>query len=166
MRLGEKILAKLEENHGSVPYILEVKECGLNIRAEITDLDRLGCIIQQITIQKKNGKDLCSLDEINRDLETIASLITQKITYLLENIAMIEWDKNAAYMILRSNPPERSPDKISYYEIVLSQGNYLSLNRYRYEREKISRVPQPIDLTREVFVRLIEDLAFVLNPPA
>jgi hypothetical protein len=172
MKIAEKILAKLEKecphsNNESVPYPLEIKEQGLKIRTELIDFDRLGCTLHRIALEDEEvslalSKSGCPVDK-NRRLEHLSCQITKKITYLLEDITVIEWDKNTATLLMRSHPPESNNRYISYYEFCLSQGSYLSLTRYRYNRKTGRKIQEPIHLTKEVFVRLINDLATFLQ---
>ena len=168
MRVGEKILATLEKdrtdlNNGSSPYLVEIKEQGLKIGTELIDLDRLGCVLCQITFQAEEA-DAQPLDA-NRGLEHMARQIGERITYLLEGLALVEWDKNSSTLLMRSQPPESNSRYIGYYELLLSQGPYLALTRYRYDRGAGCRSQEPINLTREVFVRLIDDLATIIKTP-
>jgi len=158
MELSQKILSQLEEKGSSLPCRLEIKEGRLEVEAELLDLDRLGCLVRSVTLRNRLAKDL-PLAMANRVLEGVASSIIENIHYLQEDLAIIEWDQGSATMIMRSSPPGQQGEKISYYEIVLSQGWYLKLTRLCYDRSKASRTEQPMTFTREVFVRLIEDLS-------
>ena len=143
MRVAEKILAKLEKerpdlNNRGVPYPLEIEEQGLKMRADLIDFDRLGCIFHQITLQDGGVGSLSILDA-NRRLEFLSRQIVEKITYLLEDLALVEWDKESSTLLMRSQPPESNSRYICYYELLLSQGPYLVLTRYRYDCEASCR---------------------------
>lgn len=87
----------------------------------------------------------------------VAEKLTRRITYLLEPLTPIEIDHDLAVVQMRSTTPQRDRESSTYYELLVKTGGSLSLRRYR---KPTGAIREPIDatLTREVLVRLVDDL--------
>jgi len=93
------------------------------------------------------------LEQVKRIAESLA----ERLTYLLEPIRTIEADADARTVQMRSLPPRRAEDGTrTYYELQVSGGGKLSLSRYVKEPDQ-SRRTIPVQVTREVFSRLLAD---------
>ncbi|MBI2877599.1 MAG: hypothetical protein HYY20_12030 [Candidatus Tectomicrobia bacterium] len=147
MRPAEKLFNELEAkaNAGRVRVI----EADVRIAAEVADFDRLGLAIHRLEIE---GASLPGR------LGRLAEEIPMKLTYLLEPLALIEREEGEPFLLIRSVPPHRQEASIDYYEIRLSGGGPLSLERYGYQRSQRIRERTPMLFTREVFGRLLDDL--------
>ena len=96
------------------------------------------------------------------DLERIGKALAERLTYLMEPIAPIEFDAQECVVQLRSNPPQRDDDGRSYYELLVRRGGEITLTRYRKENGA-GRQQIPATVTREVLSRLVGDFCVVLN---
>ena len=96
------------------------------------------------------------------ELERIGKALSERLTYLMEPIAPIEFDKDACVVQLRSNPPQRGDDGRSYYELLVRRGGEIALVRYRKENGN-ARQRIPATVTREVLLRLVGDFCAVLS---
>jgi hypothetical protein len=96
------------------------------------------------------------------DLGRIGQALSERLTYLMEPIAPIEFDKDACVVQLRSTPPQRDDDGRSYYELLIRRGGEIALARYRKENGA-SRKQIPATVTREVLLRLVGDFCAVLK---
>jgi hypothetical protein len=94
-------------------------------------------------------------------LERIGKAIADRLTYLMEPIAPIEFDAEACIVQLRSSPPQRDDDGRSYFELLVRRGGEISLSRYR-KVNGAGREQIPATVTREVLTRLVADFCSVL----
>lgn len=92
-------------------------------------------------------------------LARLAENLPSQLTYLLEPLALIEREDGEQFLLMRSAPPRRQAGSIDYYEIRLVGGSRLSLERYGFDRDRRIREGRAMVFTREVFDRLLEDLA-------
>jgi len=135
---------------------LSVDHDGQRLRCELVDLDALGCAFTSFSLSsdKLAGATVDALCKIGEQLST-------KINYLLEPIRTVEVDEDQATVQLRSDPPHRDADRITYYELLVQTSGGLVLKRYRGQsgqpREQI-----PAQVTREVFGRLVDDFSAAL----
>ena len=84
--------------------------------------------------------------------------LAARLTYLLEPIRPIEFDREQSVLQLRSSPPDRDEDSTSYYELVARRDGTLSLCRYAKKPGDVRRTI-PVNVTREVFFRLVSDFS-------
>ncbi|MGC4006960.1 MAG: hypothetical protein QM811_29070 [Pirellulales bacterium] len=89
-------------------------------------------------------------------LKTIADVLARRLSYLLEPIGTIEVDGEQCVVQMRSIPPAKDAEGINYYELLVQRGGVLSLVRYR-KTPQTERTVIPAMVTREVFLRLVED---------
>lgn len=94
-------------------------------------------------------------------LKQIAEQLAGRLNYLLEPIRTIETDVDTCTIQMRSLPPRKADDGTrTYYELQVGGGGKLSLCRYAKEPEQ-PRHTIPVQVTREVFGRLIADFVDV-----
>lgn len=120
---------------------------------EVTDL---ACVFQRITVAADSLKDA----PLSR-LEAIAESICRRVVYLLEAIHPVEIDHDRCVVQLRSKPPSRDEQATQYYELVVGSGQ-LTLERYEKQPGQPRRVI-PATVTREVFLRLADDMLAALQ---
>jgi hypothetical protein len=159
----ESLFAK-SSRYQHFPFTLEIEEDGIQGTLEVADLDRLSCVLHRLEI-KKSEEGLESLTRANR-LKDQGEQITQKVTYLLEPLSIIEWDKYTPIVQIRSFPPQVREDFIEFYELLLRGEEHqtsLTLVRYRNQKNNRLRETTPMTLTKEVLERLLEDLFWVLK---
>ncbi|MDY7032015.1 MAG: hypothetical protein SVY10_08910 [Thermodesulfobacteriota bacterium] len=177
MQIGEKILNELDtlrKRHDGVflgspsnsmdslhPKKVKVEEDLIRVEVEVLDVDRLGCSINKLEITKleeqTRGENTCQ--SIKQESEEIK----KRITYLQENMKIIESDALTSTALFRSWPPETRDNSIDYYEINLSGGHSMPFERYRFDRVEKKRTSIPINLTKDIFSRLVNDLACIMK---
>lgn len=93
-------------------------------------------------------------------IEDWAKALSNKITYLLEQIGPLEFDPQAGEAMIRSIQPSQLPHGTVYYEFLLKSaaGNSVSLKRYEAKAGQPGRQPVTMHLTHEVLVRLVQDM--------
>lgn len=133
--------------------LLECHDAGHTLRAQLSALDKLGCAFQTFEVRS----DALALAGMDR-LKLVADALSHRLTYLLEPISPIEIDADQCVVQLRSNPPQKDESGTSYYELLVAAGGRLSLRRYA-KTPGNPRMPIPAQVTREVFLRLVDDFA-------
>jgi hypothetical protein len=102
-------------------------------------------------------------------LERWAKGLCQRITYLLETLAPLEFDAQGQEVLIRSQQPDTSSisGHAKYYEVLLSslgQGRFC-LRRYLADKQQPGRQPVPLQLTHEQLAKLVNDLVATLPSP-
>ncbi|WP_417850781.1 hypothetical protein [Thalassoglobus sp.] len=141
---------------GSVPATLSATDSsGIVITLEVTAIDSMSVELMELSLfvpQLQNAA-FDVLKQWSIDL-------SQRITYLLENIGPLEFDPNAGQVLIRSSPPGQLPHGTQFYEIMLSSsGNgTFTLRRYKSIQGTPGRDQVEMQMTIEVLLRLIDDL--------
>lgn len=146
----------LQKAGGPYPARLRASNrAGVQLTALVTALDSLGCAVSEIEVF------VPQLQSATFDvLKHWAQRLSRQLTYLLEQLAPLEFDENAGQVLIRSTRPDQLPDGTQYYEIILSQhgaGNFL-FRRYMATKGQPGRSPVDMILTRQVILKLVDDL--------
>lgn len=140
---------------GSAPLL--ATDGHLRCVAQLTAVDAIGCAFLQLAVET----DHLAAATVAQ-LEAVAGELTRRLTYLLEPLAPVETDAQRALVQCRSQPPERNDDGAHYYELLVERGGRASLCRYHAPPGK-PRQRVPAEVTRQVFLRLVEDFGEVLG---
>jgi hypothetical protein len=148
MNLSQRIIEELRTApSGQTAEICAFDE-KLWVEVELADSSRLGCLLDRLDVQPGGGYHL-NIDPVR---------MTQKITYLEEELEIIEVEGQGGRTVLRSAPPRKEDQITSFFEVVLEPAKGLSLVRYRYDPDMGERTPVSAPLTRDALERLIGDL--------
>ena len=139
-------LKETDRSDGFFRPIIETEN--LEWHFEISEFDKLGLLLNHIEIKAHNTSGL--------SLEQQFELLKDNLTYL-EDFKLIEYDCHNATLLLRSRVPKRLGVALSYYEIVLKEGNQLRFGRYKFDQAIGKRRMIPANLARETFERLLVD---------
>jgi hypothetical protein len=131
--------------------LLQVDSEAGRIEADLVAVEPIGCTFQTLGLSTAKLAD-ASLDE----LKSISETLTEKLTYLLEPIGMVEADADRCSIQLRSNPPQKGEDETSYYELMVRRGGDITLSRYSKKPGQLRQIV-PAHVTREVLGRLADD---------
>ena len=135
------------------PHRLQCEAAGQRLQAEIVALDTLACGFNYL------GVELDSLAAAPVEaLKQVADRLSHRLTYLLEPITAVEVDADQCAVQLRSNPPQKDDSGASYYELLVKKGGLISLSRFKKEPREVRRLV-PAHVTREVFLRLVDDFS-------
>jgi hypothetical protein len=139
------------------PARIEVQDAGQRLTCELTALDGIGCAFRSLVLQTTGlaGADLPRL-------QRVAAELARRINYLLEPIGPIECDAHGCTVQLRSLPPQRDEQGITYYELLLRGGGTITLQRWQQQRGQ-PRQAIDAEVTRAVLVRLAGDFAAVAS---
>jgi hypothetical protein len=121
------------------------------VEADLLAVDAIGCSFQTLGLSTNKLAD-SSLE----DLRSISQTLTEKLTYLLEPIGVVEADADRCSIQLRSNPPQKGEDETSYYELMVRRGGDITLSRYSKKPGQLRQIV-PAHVTREVLGRLADD---------
>ncbi|HEY1602821.1 MAG TPA: hypothetical protein VGG64_24670 [Pirellulales bacterium] len=151
MKLVDQARAALQTASGN--FRLEIAESAQRLTCDISALDSLACAFTSFTLSSNIVANLTA-DQLKRLGEKLAA----RLTYLLEPIRPIEFDHEQSILQMRSSPPDRDEESTSYYELVARRDGTLSLCRYA-KRPGDVRQAIPVNVTREVFFRLVGDFS-------
>ena len=128
---------------------------GMVLTIDVTAIDSMSVELNELTLfvpqLQSAGFDL--LKQWSTDLG-------KRITYLLENIGPLEFDPAAGQVLIRSTPPGQLSNGTQFYEIMLasSGSGTFTLRRFRSTQGRPGRDQVEMQMTREVLLRLIDDL--------
>jgi hypothetical protein len=134
-------------------HILDLSESGQRLTADLVALDGLALAFDHVTLTSA----ALATAPIEK-LKTVADALSKRLTYLLEPISPIEVDADQCVVQLRSNPPQRDDNGTRYYELLVRRGGELSLRRFQ-KQPGGTREPISAQVTREVFLRLVDDFS-------
>jgi len=130
----------------------------------VTQVDTLSCALQYLEVAPPPQSQL----DFNT-LQTWSRELSKKLTYLLEQLAPIEVDPSTQKIQIRSSQPAMNAGNKEYYEMLLSvsSSGCLKLERFRIAPNQKQRTPMEMIFTREVLLRLMEDIetSFVALTP-
>lgn len=136
---------------GGGPFTLDVQGTNGRLAAQVTAVDRLACAFEELRLESPALANK-SMDE----LKVLSNRLCQRLSYLLEPIALIETDADTCTTQLRSSPPSKEDDQTYYYEILVRRGGSIALMRYE-KQPGVPRVVVPASVTHEVLGRLASD---------
>lgn len=161
MLLAEQItqsLASLKGLSSAIPKTVGWSvDRGLAVEADFTAVDSLGSAFRELRISAEELRDR-PLDA----LQAWARAICQKVTYLLEHIGPLELDAEAQTVLVRSTPPTREPERTAFYEMLVQAPGVATLRRYNRAPHSIDRETVDIQVTHEVFLKLVSDIVAAL----
>ena len=149
-------LARLRGYSSNTPVQVQVSDpTGIQVEIDLTQVDSLGCAFRQITVHVP-AMSQAAFDTLKR----WANALSQRISYLLEQLSPLEYDPQAGQVLIRSTRPDQLPDGTQYYEMVLSShgtGTF-SLKRFRSVKGTPGRTQIDLQVTHEVLCKLCDDL--------
>lgn len=122
---------------------------------DLVALDSLGCAFSLFELRHERLAT-ASIEQLKKTAEKLSA----KLTYLLEAIQPVEIDYDACVVQMRSVPPHKDDNGARYYELHVRRGGLLDLCRYQATPGQL-RTIIPAQVTREVFLRLVQDFAAI-----
>ena len=141
-----------KKSFGQAEEVLAV-EGDLQVRVKLADWDRLGCLLEKLEVQGVNHHTLI-LNPTHMEKE---------INYLGEPLRVFEVDQTGGTVILRSFPPRKNGETLSFFEMVLDRSWGLSLVRLAYDHRLGKRTTLPAPLSRDTLERLLTDLVRLVS---
>ena len=127
----------------------------MEMQLDFLEVDRLSCALRELRL------NIPSMSQASPDLlKEWAEALCRRITYLLENMAPVEFAPDAGQVLIRSTTPSQQPAKRLFYEVLLhtNTGGSFSLKRYESVKGQPGRTAVDLQLTHEVLLRLVRDL--------
>jgi len=158
MSLTSQLEQKLKSTAAAGPQ----GQCSLSMTSgsdqldlDLQALDSMSCALLELRLQLAKLQS-CSFDDIKKWAEAIST----RITYLLEQVAPLEFDSVSSSAVIRSAQPTQLPDGAVYYELILQAtgSSTVTLNRYQAVKGTPGRSQVAMQLTHEVLVKLVNDL--------
>lgn len=149
--------SKLDGKDGG--YAIKERMDGIDLQAEIDDFDKFSYMVKSISMTHPQAPATLIKDVLLRQ----AGEIEKRISYLLEGFRLVELDEVNGTAQVRSITPYKKGDERLYYEVLLRGGNNLAFTRYRKQHQTGEREIVPSHLTLEIFERLVDDLAAVIQ---
>ena len=127
----------------------------LDMSIDFTTVDSLSCAFRELRINVPHlaGASFATL-------KTWADDLSQRITYLLENLGPLEFDTTSQQVLIRSKSPDQRTGGARYYEILLqcqAAGRFF-LRRYYSDPAQAGRDQVDLHLTHETLLKLVDDL--------
>jgi hypothetical protein len=127
----------------------------MDVQLDFLEVDRLSCALRELRL------NVPSLNQAPPALlQDWAEALCKRITYLLENMAPVEFEPVSGQVLIRSTTPTQQPNRRLFYEVLLhaNAGGSFSLKRYESIQGQPGRTAVDLKLTHEVLARLVRDL--------
>ena len=147
----ERQLHDLEtSNHAGAGHLSHQVQA-VQLRARLQSVDRLACELENVTVAVPRFAAYTT-----EQLRQFADRLADDLSYLEERLVVLEVDRLANHVQLRSGQPRQEAERRSYFEVYVSRQG-IDLSRYQKEpgseRERI-----PAVLSRDTVCRLCVDL--------
>ena len=140
MNLAAKLTDLLKNPEASIAKTVSAEAQGNRARVDFADSDRYSIALQTLTV----GCDSRIESDTQPFLSAKAAALARELSYLEEPLAVWELDGSTGIAQLRSTPPQREGESISYWEVELhtSATPFATLARYCWspglaERERL-----------------------------
>ncbi|MBM3999837.1 MAG: hypothetical protein FJ297_09920 [Planctomycetes bacterium] len=122
-----------------------------SVECDVAAADAIGCSVDRVRIAflDPRGVDAAGI-------RSVADTLCRKLKYLMEPLEVLEVETDPPTVQARSRPPSSGTGGASYYELRLARDSIV-LVRFQAARGA-PRIPCAMQLTREVLVRLVDDL--------
>ncbi|VAX39560.1 hypothetical protein MNBD_PLANCTO02-1381 [hydrothermal vent metagenome] len=151
-----KELIQLIGYSSTSPKVVRLQATGnVQIEIDFVAVDSMSCALQEIRLNVPQFVD-ADFDILRQWAEALS----QRVTYLLENIGPLELDADAGQVLIRSTPPQKQGGTTLFYEVLLKShaGGNFSLKRYESKSGAGGRQPVDLQTTHELLRKLIVDL--------
>jgi hypothetical protein len=122
-----------------------------DLEIEEIEKDRLSSKVRKIRAQ---GSPVDNFEALVQKAEDLA----KKITYLDEDLRVVETDSAHEVVILRSDEPQSNPQELEYFQMELHTDGQTQLERKRYKREETETEKVDFVVTEKTLERLGKDL--------
>ncbi len=144
---------KIASLGGRVSGAVHVDAGPLHLSGEVKLADQLSCLLDELTVRATDGRVLTT-DLLRESADSLC----RRLSYLLEPIRVLEVDAEAGEVQARSQPPDKQPDRIRYYELRFATPSTLRLQRFEKRSDTSSRQQIPLQLTYELLEKLTDDI--------
>jgi hypothetical protein len=140
---------------------LSVSDQQLRARLEFFDHDRYSVAVRELVV----GDDGPAPGDVQTYLSATAADIARRMSYLEEPLAVWELEGSAGMAQLRSSPPQREGDEVSFWEVTLWAGpqSGARIMRYRWASGMVEREVVAYPATFTLVARMADSLAEALQ---
>jgi hypothetical protein len=137
MSIGKQIAEQLRRLADGDQALLEaaaentllVQNAPLRATLEFSDYDRYSLTLRALTVGAGNS----AMDDVRAYLSATAAEIARRLSFLEEPLAVWELDGGERAAQLRSSPPQREGDAVTYWEVTLWAGDEPGARAVRYQ---------------------------------
>lgn len=151
-------LNQLPSNPSDHGHTLEGGTDQLDWKLDVVQIESLGCRLDGATFTRKSN------DKDERSASRIAEELCQRVNYLMEPIAVLEFDDEHRHAIARSTKLTPSKEGGGYFEIDVTP-NEVEIHRFVATKGE-PRKQADFCLTRESLERIANDVESVLKQRA
>jgi len=148
----ESQLRQLAAHTSTARRIERLETASSVFRLDVAQSGQLACGINSVEM---HSPQLHQADFAQ--LASVAEALVAELNFLLEPLAVLEKDTLSQSIQLRSSPPHRDADCVSYFELTLNAQS-LTLMRYRVPRHSAGRQLTTMVFTYETLQRLCQNL--------
>ncbi|MFO0951718.1 MAG: hypothetical protein U0835_11335 [Isosphaeraceae bacterium] len=155
MNLSTKIAAAVDQlpRDSQFPREVSAEDAGHALTLNLASAGPVGLAFSTLRYNGP-GPDARTPDE----LHAWAGRIASRVTYLMEPLVVLEHDREAGELEMRSQAPTVRQGRRAFYEVRLRADGSLSLGRVVYDEAARARQDVPSQMTLEVLERLADDL--------
>ena len=136
MSIGKRMTERLRQLAGGDRTVLDsgaentllVQDAPLRAQVVFSDHDRYSLTLRELTV----GVGDAAPDDARAYLSATAAEVARRLGFLEEPLAVWELDGSERVAQLRSSPPQREGDTVTYWEVTLSAGAEPAARAVRY----------------------------------
>ncbi len=147
----EKYLDELARVSDDRAKKLDVNFDEAELHCRFNQVDRLACEVNAIVVASPKCQQLTA-----EQLQTMTSGLSEQLTYLEERLVVLEVDREAPEVQMRSMPSQDDVEVRCYFEVHAGRQG-ISLRRFRKVPGE-RRQAIPATFTRDIFFRVCSDL--------
>ncbi|PIQ28398.1 hypothetical protein COW36_03785 [bacterium (Candidatus Blackallbacteria) CG17_big_fil_post_rev_8_21_14_2_50_48_46] len=121
------------------------------LEIEEVEKDKLSSRVRKVRSQ---GKPLENFEQVVEKAQEIA----RKVSYLDEDLRLVEQDQAHEVVTLRSDEPQTAPGELEYYQVEVSKDGATQLERKRYKSEETETENVDFVISEKNLERLGKDL--------
>ena len=157
MTLTESLLPKLSDwlpaGGGRHSWSESFPAAGWTVGITADKADSLSCLVWELALTR-TAEAPTSLS-----LKSWAAMIAERVSGLLEPLAIYEVDEARNEAILRSEEPSRKGEALAYYEVRLVGLSCATVRRFASTRTTPGRTQVAFAITHETLAKLAGDIA-------
>jgi len=140
---------------------LLVQDASLRAQLEFSDQDRYSLTLRKLTV----GAGDAAPNDARAYLSATAAEVARRLSFLEEPLAVWELDGGERVAQLRSSPPQREGETVTYWEVTLSAGDEPGARavRYQWSPGMTERAVLAYPATFALIARMADGLAAALE---
>lgn len=127
-----------------------------NLEIEEVEAGKFSRRVKKVTHKSKPLKDFDALKRKAKDIQ-------EQVTYLDEDVRMVESDKEHDLVILRSSDPPKDDEGLEYYQVEVKGNGETNVGRKKYTSSETTTEDTDFVVTDKILKRLSKDLDKISN---